>query len=390
MPGRRSFLVACASTGAGCPAFGETGSPTRSPTPSPEPVEGSWPAFGHDAHNTFHNPDATPPRTGPRARWRTDLGGHSNGSPAVAGGTAFVGAGRYFHAVDAATGEHRWQFDAGGAVRSAPTVTDAAAYVASEVGRVYALPLDGGIPYWQYHFGDEGIVAPTLVGGTVVSGGQGVAPTGLDARTGERRWQVDASLGPEGPAAVGGERVLVATYSRLDAVAPGDGRPGWSVDLREVQGYGRSYALGPTVHGDAVFTVLGSSNVGRPALVEVRDLETGELRSDASHEGRPLGHAAVADGSVVVPWREGGLLAFDATSGERRWQEGVPVTGAPPAVADGVAVVGTVSGVAAVAVDTGERLWELDLGDAVRGAPALVGDRVFLTTDAGDLVSLAG
>jgi outer membrane protein assembly factor BamB len=61
-------------------------------------------------------------------------------SPAVAGGTVYVGSfDDHLYAIDAETGQEQWRFETDEWVRSSPAVAGGTVYVGSFDGHLYAL-----------------------------------------------------------------------------------------------------------------------------------------------------------------------------------------------------------------------------------------------------------
>ena len=85
-----------------------------------------------------------PPRPGHAAtghrRWSYTTLGAVTSSPAVAGGTVYIGSNdQQVYALDAATGHPRWSYTTQGAVTSRPAVAGGTVYIGSNDHEVYAL-----------------------------------------------------------------------------------------------------------------------------------------------------------------------------------------------------------------------------------------------------------
>lgn len=110
----------------------ETGATISSPTV----VDGTVYVGGKLPGDTVHALDA---ETGEKI-WGAHTGTEVWSSPAVTGGSVFVGRfDNNLYALDANTGEERWRFETDWWVRSSPTVVDGTVYVASSDGHIYAL-----------------------------------------------------------------------------------------------------------------------------------------------------------------------------------------------------------------------------------------------------------
>ena len=95
-------------------------------------------------------------------------------SPAVAGGTVYVGSNEgNVYALNAVTGQKRWSFVAEAQVGSSPTVANGVVYVGTEfVGafNVLALNSANGNRLWGFQTGNEVFSSPTVADGVVYVG----------------------------------------------------------------------------------------------------------------------------------------------------------------------------------------------------------------------------
>ena len=98
-------------------------------------------------------------------RWRHD---HKvswvNSSPAVSDGLVYAGTsdGRFVQAVDTATGEERWRAKAQSTVWASPAVDGALAYVGEGDGTMYALDKRTGQEAWRYRVGHRLFSSPLV------------------------------------------------------------------------------------------------------------------------------------------------------------------------------------------------------------------------------------
>jgi outer membrane protein assembly factor BamB len=88
--------------------------------------------------------------------WKFQTGGKIFSSPAISGGTAFVGSeDKNLYAVDIKSGKLRWKFPTGGAVHSSPAVFKNVVYFGSYDGYYYALEENSGKLIWKFKTGGE-------------------------------------------------------------------------------------------------------------------------------------------------------------------------------------------------------------------------------------------
>jgi len=79
-------------------------------------------------------------------KWTFETGEAIVSSPAVAGGTVYVGSSdNFLYAVDVESGKLRWKFDAHGNVGSSPAVSGDTVFVVSMDGKLYAVNAATGV-----------------------------------------------------------------------------------------------------------------------------------------------------------------------------------------------------------------------------------------------------
>ena len=110
-------------------------------------------------------------RSGSIAPRREDFGiGES--SPAVAGGTVYIGdLTGVLHAVDAATGKARWTFKTGAEIKSSPVVAGNRVLIGSYDGSLYALDAATGKQLWKASTDNYVHATPAIWNGVAYFGG---------------------------------------------------------------------------------------------------------------------------------------------------------------------------------------------------------------------------
>ncbi|MFJ9458477.1 PQQ-binding-like beta-propeller repeat protein [Kitasatospora sp. NPDC101447] len=250
----------------------------------------------------------------------------------------------------------------------------------SAAGGLGALAVAGGTGWWASRGEVRGPrlwASPDLGGRVVLAAGaqHGLFASGYDGRvraldpaTGAVRWSrvVGAAApadGPDGwqlassggwPLAAGDGVVCVASTAGVQVLDAASGEPRWEVAAPDWDEF--PWRQEPVVGGGRVFAAHGTS-------LRCYDAVGGGLCW--SSDPGASGVLALAGGTVFAGGRYGGLLAFDARSGERRWvQEAVDGTGTPPVVERGVVHVlqngPTVDSATVFALDaaTGRVLWQ--------------------------------
>jgi outer membrane protein assembly factor BamB len=155
----------------------------------------------------------------------------------------------------------------------------------------------------------------------------------------------------------------------LYAIAMGDGEVLWR---RKV---GTLMASSPAVDPDSHALVLTTM---QPGDVQVRDLDTGELRwryATGLTEPSPV----VRDGVAYLAATNGNVYAFDLARGEPRWvfSGGAKITSSPALEGDRLYVGDYAGTVYALDAGTGRPVWTASAGGKVYGTIAVAGGRVF-------------
>ncbi|HVM39538.1 MAG TPA: PQQ-binding-like beta-propeller repeat protein [Acidimicrobiia bacterium] len=297
--------------------------------------------------------------------------------PAAVGGDVELGDG----GLTAVEGDLAWAADLG--VEAEPIL---AGHDTVVVGRdptavtgttaVRALHADTGAERWSTDFDGRGAV-PLHIGLDTVLVRSANSIAVLDLDTGQVMW--DRVYAPDRPDPAVAEGVVLMGGDELMAVELGEGEPLWRRDFPTSQR--------PTVADTVAF-------VAAPGAVRAVELEGGtELWAAPLDSPSDLGAPAVVAGDlVVVANRTGDVVAFDRSTGERRWavftQTGDPVVSL--FTVDSIVIAGGRSGtVSAFTASTGARLWDLatdvDLSDP-QAIQSVTGTVVVGGPDSGELV----
>jgi outer membrane protein assembly factor BamB len=261
--------------------------------------------------------------------------------PALAGGTAYFGGGKFVVAFDATTGTERWRVDVGAGDGSAPVIVDGVVYVGSGAspGAVYALDAATGKQRWRFATDGTAFADPAVANGIIYAAtGTGGLETGhtlyaIDAKTGQERWHADVKGGTFGAPAVANGVVYLGNSFGLFAFDAATGQQRWHVS---------------------------DSTVGAPA---------------------------VADGVVYQIDHGRNLRAFDAATGHERWRVDINPSGriasglaAPqPTIVDGVIYAGSPDhDLYAIEAATGTPLWRVTTDDEVLDAPTVLDGVIYV------------
>jgi eukaryotic-like serine/threonine-protein kinase len=304
--------------------------------------ETDWPQFHFDAAHTGYNPNETTLAasnvSGLNRQWATALGPGGESSPAVVGGTVFVGADdANLRAVDAMTGAVRWTATTGAAiVLSSPAVADGRVFIGSSDQKLYAFDASTGAQLWNTSTDAPIASPPTVADGVVYAASDKLYA--LDPATGQVRWTADTG-GPvlfSAPSVVDG-KVYVGGFDTetLQGVLRGfDATTGerlWTATtFGAIQG-------APVVVGNSIYVASGFG-------IQAFDAATGATLWGVVLPSNAPTTPAVVDGVVYVAWQAGGIDALDAATGASIWSTSIrtqaeTIDFSSPAVANGVVYV---------------------------------------------------
>lgn len=304
-------------------------------------------------------------RRSPRVLWRFHTAGRVLGSPAIAGGAAFIGStDGFIYAVEAATGALRWKARTGGRVTSSPAVAGGRVFAGSYDGLVYALDAATGKVAWTFRTGGERRFAGRHL--------HGFPP---DSETMPDPFDVYLSS----PTVWRGTVYVGSGDGNIYALNAADGRMQWSYRT------GGVVHSSPAVDGGTVY--VGSWDGNLYAL----DAATGRLvwrfptgqDPDIHNQVGIQSSPAVVGGVVYFGCRDAHVYAVDARTGRRRWAVGTDgawvITS--PAVHEGRVYIGTGDSHRFLALDAGTGAvrgtwpftWYLFASPALAGGMAYVG-----------------
>ena len=280
-----------------------------------------------------------------RELWRYRAGARIASTPAVSKGVVYVGSNdRHLHAIDAASGELRWKYETGAEVFSSPAVSNGVVYVGSDDNHLYAFDAVSGELRWQYETGDWVSTAPAVGGGAVYVRSEDGILHAVDASTGEGLWQqgTGAESVSSSPAFADGVVYTGGNILRAFNAASGEGL--WSY------------------------------------VIEYREDEGGFL---------PAYSPAVEDGIVYVGSDDGHLYAIDASTRALLWlYDGIQPTPAAPLVEEGAVYVQSEDGhLYALDAFTGGLLYRYETG-GVYGGPRADGGVVYAAANGGTVYGM--
>ena len=279
--------------------------------------------------------------------WEFHGDGAFGGEPLVDGDVVYAGCndGRLY-ALALATGQERWRYEAKEPLGTRPALADGTVYVASLNDTVFAVDARSGA--WKWHqrreppegFTVRGAASVTATGGLVYAGFSDGTLLALDGATGAVRWERHAAPSGSYPdvdsLAVSEGKLYAAAFSgAVVALDAPTGKPLWQHELTEA--YRVAVAPGAIVA------------VSTKSVVALSPVDGHQLWS-VPLEGSPGGEPRVAGRWLLVPAGPGGLRFLELASGR------------------------------VVRV--------LDPGTGVLASPALAGQRAWVLSNGGRLLSL--
>ncbi len=241
-----------------------------------------------------------------------------HGTPAIANGTAYVGAyDGALYAFDLATGERRWRTPLGDAIGSSPAYHDGRLYVGVEYlgpndGSLYAVDADGTVIEERTEPTDHPHSTPAidLDAGYVVMGANDGVLYGWEYPSLEPAWEFDTGEAIKGPVAVHDGAAVFGSWDdavfRVD-VASGD--PEWAYPV------GEDVMSGPAIDTDSGTVYVGSHDTGLHAV----SLASGERRFRFDTGGWITGCPTVTRDHVVVGSYDGNCYAVEKDGGDPTW-----------------------------------------------------------------------
>jgi outer membrane protein assembly factor BamB len=247
----------------------------------------------------------------------TDATRGMHGTPAVANGTAYVGAyDGVVSAVDLASGERVWRTKLGDAIGSSPVYYNGICYISVEYnipsGSVAAVDAASGDRLWidrrptNHPHSTVGI--DREAGRLVVGSNDGIC-YGWTFPGLERVWTFETEGAIKGPVAVADGKAIFGSWdNHVYAVDLADGTLAWDVATD------MDVMSAPAVADGTVYVGSHDSNLYALALEDGSE----QWRYDTG--GWIIGAVTATRESVLAGAYDGRMYAVDADSGERRWR----------------------------------------------------------------------
>jgi outer membrane protein assembly factor BamB len=307
-------------------------------------------------------------------------------------------------ALDLPGGEVLWERGRSPGSAGVPAISgDLVLHAAGEgvSAQVVARDIDTGDLAWQTTLGSTPAGGPTLSGEYAIVGTGGGEVVALDVLTGEVAWRFETTGGVTGPPAAAEQTVVASAYQAgsgistvygLDLSSGGDEKPLWQLSPGAV-----GPASAPAIRGRRVFVGISDLNVRAIGLAEGSEIWTSRSRDGFGPRQVPAAGEAlvVADRTHVYrldPRTGEGLWTFRVadllTIGEGRLNT---LLSSAPTISGRTVLIGSADGtLSAIDLDSGRRVWRLDLGTGSVGPVAAAGGRIFAVTlgEGGKVVAL--
>ncbi|HJZ43211.1 MAG TPA: PQQ-binding-like beta-propeller repeat protein [Hyphomicrobiaceae bacterium] len=298
-----------------------------------------------------------------------------------------------------------WTADAGtgssfyGKLTASPIVYDNRVYTLDAAGKVSAFNVSGGAAVWRASMtpknekDQEG-----FGGGLAADSGRIYAATGfgyvvaLDARSGNKLWEKYVGSPVRASPTVAAERIFVVSKEgQVFCLSGSDGTELWNFRGMPEKASLLSNAS-PAVDGDVVVVPFPTGDLvalrvsdGQPLWSEsLSRTRQGSSMATMSDTARPV----IDGGTVFAVGHAGRMVATSQKTGERLWSATVPSIQAPWVAGDSVFVADTGGQLMAISRRDGKVQWSAKLpGAATWSGPVLAGNRLWLTSSKGQLVS---
>jgi outer membrane protein assembly factor BamB len=291
-----------------------------------------------------------------------------------------------------------------------PVVSGGRIYAMDAGDSVTALDAQGGAQVWRVDLTPADEDSGLFGGGLAIDGGRLFVTTpygqaaALDAGSGKVLWQTKLP-GPmrAAPAASGGRVFVVTTDNQLFALAQDDGRQLWDYTAI-AQDAGLLGGSTPAVAGGVVVAAFSSGELFAFGVDSGRTLWSeslaGVARGDAVATLADIRGLPVIDrGRVIAVSNSGTLTAIDLERGGRLWNASIGSSQTPWVAGDFIYILSTNDEVICLTRDEGRVRWieslpqfqnEKDREDPIAwSGPVLVGDRLVVTSSAGDALSMS-
>lgn len=286
-----------------------------------------------------------------RRRWQTEVDGGVMSHLRLAGEAVFVSTmNGSVYKLRKSDGKVLWQAKTGGYCHSSPLIEDGRVYVGSADTNLYAFNEKSGKKIWSFPTNGPVYGSPAIANGIVCVGSGDGKIYGVDAKTGQQKWVFTMppsnSAFTQSPVATDGERFYLGAWdNNLYALDVATGNLAWKQPCCP-----KTFAWSPSIGGP----VLGQGMVFVPADGNVFfafDAKTGEPRWQVSSKTDKYGYSGpTMDGDRIYVGGlgdNGELKCLSVADGSELWvgKGGSVIYDSTPAHSEDFIAIGSVNGV---------------------------------------------
>ncbi|MGQ9590775.1 MAG: outer membrane protein assembly factor BamB family protein [Planctomycetota bacterium] len=352
-------------------------------------LEADWPSFRGSPGMEGRRGGKVSDR--PRRLWTFEARSEIESTAAIAEGRVFVGVEDGLIALALEPGEKDgrllWRFRSDAGVRASPLAAEGRVYFGDDGGTFHALEASSGKEAWKFatESGSEILSSANFAEGRVAFGSYDATLYCLDAASGKPVWALETG-GPvhSGPAIAEGRVFVAGCDGRLRVVSLAEGKEVSALAL------GSQSAASPCVFGERLFV---GTLAGEILCADWREAK--ELWRYADPERRFPFHSSAAlaplgggDAAIVVGGRDKLVRAVRARDGKALWTfpAGAEVDASPAIVGERVFVATKAGNLHLLEVSTGKEVWKFEAGSGFAASPALARGRLVISTEDGQVL----
>ena len=347
-----------------------------------------WPSWRMDSTLCGYTEASVP--ASPRLLWRTRIGHPIENSPVGRNGRTFVTTtGGTVACVDK-RGKLLWTRaftnDAGSRLNFASSAVcgSNAVFACTDDGNVYALDVETGAMNWSTKL-EATVFAPpewvsTATGARLYIIDQ---PSGtlhcVQAENGQVIWSTEGEIRTDGPISISDNHIVFGSCdSMVHIISRTNGQPIGTIELGE----GNEIAGGIALKADQAFT---GNRSGDLVCVDINKHRTLWTHSDAS--GQLFTTPAISSDRVVTVTADGDILCLNRTDGTKLWSIAAEASEqSSPVIAKERVVVCFDGTILIVQLADGAETWRQTISDTIT-PPAIIDGMIIVGTDEGDLLA---
>jgi outer membrane protein assembly factor BamB len=343
-----------------------------------------WPVFRGDAAQTGVASEPLPDRLA--VRWQVKTGGNPaivEGTTAIAGGVAFVGAfDDHLYAIDLATGHENWKLKTG-SIKAPVGVRGLSVYAGTVDGDLYCVDAASGKPRWKINVDAEVSSGVNFANDLVLFGTTAETLHAVAAADGKPRWTFQVAGGPVlgTPAVAGGKTFAAGCDSTLHVLDAATGKELSSVPLDGQVGAGAAVRDGRLVVGTMTNTVV---------CVDLEKTKVAWTYEPTKRAQPFAASAAITDNLVIIGSRDKRIYALDRTTGKEVWYFATDgKVDSSPVVAGTRVYFGSQDGnLYVLELASGKEVQRLKLDGPISASPAVGGGCLVIGTERGTVYCL--